>query len=357
MQGSCRFPAAALRGPAGRPAGEAARPRVTQVIHRVQERAPAQVHHAKRADVGHPVFARSHCNARLARADRRGARLNQCPAGPQTESRRQRRSRAFFFVLSFGTRNRLPAIWRDAALHRCVISSAQCCQSTLPRLDSESVYTSTAPGEKWRCELWRNQKLFSAKIWGDMKAVVALLAACCLAAICDAGHIIPWLHISKSIFIKPVKYVYKEIPIYKTIPVYKTIPIYKEVKVVKEEHKDEWQDEHKDEWQDEQPTYSGGWKQQSGGGGGWAAPGGWESSGPWESKPWESKPWESKPWESKPWDSGHPQEAEVHYEEPEVHHEEPKVHHVHTEHHTVKHVSLRDLLPKWISLTVAVHKD
>nr|XP_037281711.1 uncharacterized protein LOC119174766 isoform X3 [Rhipicephalus microplus] len=141
-----------------------------------------------------------------------------------------------------------------------------------------------------------------------MKAVVALLAACCLAAICDAGHIIPWLHISKSIFIKPpthrVKYVYKEIPIYKTIPVYKTIPIYKEVKVVKEEHKDEWQDEHKDEWQDEQPTYSGGWKQQSGGGGGWASPGGWESSGPWESKPWESKPWESKPWESKPWDSG-----------------------------------------------------
>lgn len=36
-----------------------------------------------------------------------------------------------------------------------------------------------------------------------MKAAVALLAACYLAACCEAGHIIPWLTISKSIFIKP----------------------------------------------------------------------------------------------------------------------------------------------------------
>uniref|UniRef100_A0A147BGK2 Putative potassium voltage-gated channel protein shaw n=1 Tax=Ixodes ricinus TaxID=34613 RepID=A0A147BGK2_IXORI len=150
-----------------------------------------------------------------------------------------------------------------------------------------------------------------------MKSPFALLAASCLVAcVSEAGHIIPWLTISKSIFIKPVKHVYKEIPVYKIIPVYKTIPIIKTIKVIKEVHvpkedhdhhdhhdhhyKVVWQDPSKEEWQGssgwQPPVYKDGWKPQSG----WEPGQGWESSGPW--KP-QDEGWKSQDEGWKPWDS------------------------------------------------------
>lgn len=115
MQGCCRLPAAK---PAGRPAGEAARPRVTQVIHREHDRAAraAQVHHANR-DVGHrrslgrplePLHSATPDSLAPMLPAAGGRRLNQCPAGPQTEKHAKKQAAASFFCSSSAP-NCLPA--------------------------------------------------------------------------------------------------------------------------------------------------------------------------------------------------------------------------------------------------------
>lgn len=140
MQGSCRLPAAAQprrARPTGRPVKRCVRESRRSFTASKSELKFTTRTAAATTDVGHRRLLGLQCNARLAPRPRSpaagGRRLNQCPAGPQTEKRTRRRGLRLSLCSSLaprcfdGTYERE----RSVGLFRAVLRSLQhCCPSS-----------------------------------------------------------------------------------------------------------------------------------------------------------------------------------------------------------------------------------